>query len=260
MTALARFRERLAPRPRADEGERSTPRRRIDTALIVLAAVGFGLWIAVWAVLLSNRDLFGRFYGQDLMMYLQAADRWLHGGDFYHAYQLAGPYGVAFGDVLYPPFSLALFIPFTVIPVPFWWAIPVALVGSSIWRLRPAPWALLAIVACLWWPDTMFRIILGNPVLWVVAFLALGTTRPFFSPFALVKFTLAPAALLNVRKPAWWVGLAVLGVVSLLFLPLWPNYVTALANLRVDSEWAYSIRELPMISIPWMAWLGRRRG
>jgi hypothetical protein len=259
LTAPARFRDRLAHRSRAGAADGSVARRQIDMALIVLAVVGFGLWIAMWAVLLTNRGFFGRFYGQDLVIYLEAADRWLHGGGFYNAYQLAGPYQVAFGDIIYPPPSLALFFPFTVVPVPFWWAIPVALVGASIFRLRPAPWALLGIVACLWWPDTIFRIILGNPVLWVVAFLALGATRPFFSPFALIKFTLAPAALLNVRNRAWWVGLTVFGVVSLLFLPMWPDYLTVLSNLRVDSGWAYSIRELPMIAIPWIAWLGRAR-
>jgi hypothetical protein len=259
LTAPVRFRDRLAHRFRAGAARDAGARPRVDTALVVLAAAGFGLWIAMWAVLLANSGFFGRFYGQDLAIYLDAADRWLHGGGFYHAYQLAGPYPVAFGDILYPPPSLALFVPFTVFPVAFWWAIPVALVGASVWRLRPAPWALVGIVACLWWPDTIFRIILGNPVIWVVAFLALGATRPFFAPFALLKFTLAPAALLNVRSRAWWIGLAAFGAVSLLFLPMWPDYLRALANLRVDAGWAYSLRELPLIAIPWIAWLGRAR-
>jgi hypothetical protein len=259
LTAIARFRELLAPPSRAGAAAGTMPRRRIDTTLRVAAAIGFAIWLFVWAVILTNRGLFERFYGQDVAIYLEAADRWLHGGGFYNAYQLAGPYAVSFGDILYPPFSLALFVPFTAIPAPLWWAIPLALVGTSVWRLRPAPWALAAIVACLWWPDTMFRVILGNPVLWVVALLALGTTRPFFAPFALIKFTLAPAAILNVRQPAWWIGLAVLGIMSLLFLPLWPGYLTALTNLRTGAGWAYSIRELPMIAIPWIAWLGRAR-
>jgi hypothetical protein len=259
LNATARFRDRLPPHRRAAADSGSVVRPWIDTVFIVAAAVAFGLWIAMWAVLLANRGLFGRFYGQDLAIYLEAADRWLHGGGFYNAYQLAGPYQVAFGDILYPPPSLALFVPFTVIPAPFWWAIPVALVAASIWRLRPAPWALLAITACLWWPEGIFRIILGNPVIWVVAFLALGTTRPFFSPFALIKLTLAPAAILNIRHRAWWIGLAALGIVSLLFLPLWPDYVTALTNLRAPAGLTYSILELPLVAIPWIAWLGRAR-
>jgi hypothetical protein len=111
----------------------------------------------------------------------------------------------------------------------------------------------------LWWPDTIFRIILGNPVLWAVAFLALGATRPFFAPFALLKFTLAPAALLNVRNRAWWMGLVVCGFASLLFLPMWPDYVTAIKNLRVNAPLVYSLREVPLMAIPWLAWLARRR-
>jgi hypothetical protein len=33
--------------------------------------------------------------------------------------------------------------------------------------------------------------------------------------------------------------------------------LAALTNLRTDSGWAYSVRELPMIAIPWITWLGR---
>lgn len=238
----------------------AVPRRsRIDIALVLLAAAGFGLWLAMWVALLSNRESFGRFYGQDISIYLDAARRWLDGGSFYNAYQLAGPYQVSFGDILYPPPSLVLFVPFTVIPAPLWWAVPIALVGAAVWRLRPAPWARVLIVACLWWPDTIFRIILGNPVLWVAAFIALGATRPFFAPFAMIKLTLAPAALLKAWRRSWWVGLAAFGVVSLLFLPMWPDYFTALRNLQVESSWGYSIRELPIVAIPWIAWLGRSR-
>jgi len=214
----------------------------------------------MWVIVLVNPGFFGRFYGQDLAIYVEAARRWLAGGGFYNAYQLAGPYQVAFGDILYPPPALVLFVPFTVIPAAFWWAIPVALVAASIWRLRPVPWALLLIVACLWWPDTIFRIILGNPVLWAVAFLALGATRPFFAPFAMLKITLAPAALINVRRRAWWAGFAVLVAVSLAFLPMWPDYVTVIKNLRVNAPLVYSLREVPLVAIPWLAWVGRTRG
>jgi len=261
LTAPALFGGRLARGPRGtDAGRGSVARRRIDNALIVLAAAGFGLWIAMWVVILVNPGFFGRFYGQDMAVCLEAARRWLGGGGFYHGYQLSGPYAHPFGDVLYPPPTLILFAAFTIIPAPLWWAIPAALVMFAIGRLRPTPWALAAIVGCLWWPDTSYVIVWGNPALWVAAALALGTTRPFFAPFAMLKITLAPAALINVRRREWWAGFLVLVAVSLAFLPMWPEYVTAITNLRVSAPLAYSLSQVPLVAIPWLAWLGRRRG
>jgi hypothetical protein len=240
--------------------ERSVARRRVDVALAGFAVVGFGLWIAMWVVLLSNPGFFGRFYGQDLAVCLEAARRWLGGGGFYHDYQLSGPYAHPFGDVLYPPPTLILFAAFTILPTLLWWLIPAALLVHAIARLRPAPWALAAMVGCLWWPDTSYVIVWGNPALWVAAALALGATRPFFAPFAMLKMTLAPAALINVRRREWWAGFGVLVAVSLAFLPMWPEYVTAIANLRVNAPLAYSLGQVPLVAIPWLAWLGRTRG
>lgn len=214
----------------------------------------------MWVVLLANPGFFGRFYGQDLAVYLEAARRWLGGDGFYHGYQLSGPYSLSFGDVLYPPPTLILFGAFTILPTLLWWVIPAALLVHAVIRLRPAPWALAAIVGCLWWPDTSYLIVWGNPALWVAAAVALGATRPFFAPFAMLKMTLAPAALINVRRRAWWAGFGVLVAVSLAFLPMWPEYVTAIANLETNAPLAYSLREVPLVAIPWLAWLGRRQG
>lgn len=108
-------------------------RRRVDVALTGFALIGFGLWIAMWVVLLANPGFFGRFYGQDLAMYLEATRRWLGGEGFYHAYQLRGAYSVSFGDVLYPPPALILLTAFTVVPTLLWWLIPAA---SSSTRSR----------------------------------------------------------------------------------------------------------------------------
>lgn len=238
---------------------RTEARQRVSAALTTVALVGFGLWVAMWVVLLSNPGFFGRFYGQDLALYVEATRRWLTGGGFYHSYQLSGPYSVSFGDVLYPPPTLILFAAFTVVPTLLWWLIPAAILVRAILRLRPAPWALAAIVGCLWWPGTTFVIVWGNPALWVAAALALGAIWPFFAPFALMKLTLAPAALINVRHRAWWAGLGVLTVMSAAFLPMWPDYFSAILNLRVDNPVAYSLGQVPLVAIPWFAWLGRRR-
>ena len=54
--------------------------------------------------------------GVDYLLYRDAAARWLAGGPFFEPYQLAGPYPISAGDILYPPVALWLFVPFTVLP------------------------------------------------------------------------------------------------------------------------------------------------
>src|SRR5690348_5487772 len=70
--------------------------------------------------------------GGDMNLYLDAARHWLGGGSFYLDRQLAGPYEITGGDVLYPPVALALFVPFTVLPAVLWFAIPLAIVGWTV--------------------------------------------------------------------------------------------------------------------------------
>src|SRR5262249_12098765 len=64
----------------------------------------------------------------DADLYREAAVRWSGGGPFYAARQLAGPYEITPGDILYPPVGLWLFVPFTFLPdalaMVLWWAIP----------------------------------------------------------------------------------------------------------------------------------------
>ncbi len=56
--------------------------------------------------------------GTDYRTYMDATRVWLPGGSFYPAYELAGPYQIELGAVLYPPVALLLFVPFTVLPAP----------------------------------------------------------------------------------------------------------------------------------------------
>ena len=67
-------------------------------------------------------------FAKDVTLYRDAADRWLAGGPFYEPRQLAGPYEVAHGDILYPPVGLWLFAPAAILPeIPaliLWWGIP----------------------------------------------------------------------------------------------------------------------------------------
>ena len=76
--------------------------------------------------------------GADPVFFRSIAQRWLDTGQFYTERQLSGPYTrVTLVDNLYPPSALYLFVPFTVLPPALWWALPIAFVLWTVWRLRP---------------------------------------------------------------------------------------------------------------------------
>ncbi len=112
---------------------------------------------------------------------------------------------------------------------------------------------------CLWFPNTGIELLTGNPVIWSLAALSLGTLYAWPSVFVLLKPTLGPLALFGSNRRSWWVALGAFAAVSLLFLPMWPDYVRVILNARHPSGPLYSLGEVPMLLIPVAAWLGRRR-
>lgn len=196
--------------------------------------------------------------GIDFTLYRDVAARWLAGGPFYEPRQLAGPYVVAHGDVLYPPVGLWLFVPFTVLPMVLWWAIPAVLTAWAIWRVRPRPavWPLMAL--CLAWPTTPLKIWTGNPVIWCMAAMSVAIVYRWAAPFALLKPSLFPFALFGIRERSWWVGLAVFLAVCLPFGTLWADWVASVLDSRGSGP-LYSVLEAPMLLLPLVAWLGRTR-
>lgn len=201
--------------------------------------------------------------GVDFQLYRDAATRWLAGGGFYQAYQLAGPYDISAGDILYPPVGLWLFVPFAALPsaiaAPLWWAVPIGITAWAVLRLRPRPlvWPLIAL--CLAWPTTPLKVWTGNPVIWAVAAVALGTIYRWPSVFALLKPSLFPFALFGANRRSWWVALAVLGVLSLPFGAMWADWVTSVVDSRGGGI-LYSTLEIPMLLLPLVAWIGRTPG
>lgn len=200
--------------------------------------------------------------GVDVALYRDAAARWWEGGPFYEPRQLAGPYEVAHGDILYPPVGLWLFVPFALLPdVPalaLWWGIPAAITAWAVVRLRPRPAAWILVALCLAWPTTPLKIWTGNPVIWSVVAMALATTWRAAAPFALLKPSLFPFALFGIRRRSWWIGLAAFGALCLPFGGLWADWVVTLLNAR-GAGILYSILEAPMLALPLAAWLGRTR-
>ena len=231
------------------------PRSR-STAIVLSVAV-FAIPLAF--VLVVPRGL-EQPLGVDFTLYRDVAARWLGGGPYFEPYQLAGPYEIRAGDVLYPPVGLWLFVPFAVLPVLvaglLWWAVPVGATGWAIWRLRPRPavWPLLAL--CLAWPTTLLKTWTGNPVMWCVAALALGTLYRWPSVFVLLKTSLFPFALFGANRRSWWLGLGGLVLLSLPFGALWGEWVASVVNSRGGGV-LYSALEIPMLLLPLVAWLGR---
>lgn len=197
--------------------------------------------------------------GMDFGIYMDRTRSWLAGDGFYLARQLAGPYLVNEGaaPALYPPMLLYVLVPFTVLPAVLWWAVPLGLVGVSLWRLRPSAWTwpILAIVLC--YPRTWIVLVYGNPSLWAFAALAAGLAWKWPLVFVVVKLTLAPFALLGVRRRAFWAGVALFVILALPFGQMWLDYLAAVMNARNGFGLDYLIGELPIAAALGVAWLGR---
>ena len=230
----------------------------VRTAVIASAAV----FLVPIAFVLLIPDPLEQPVGVDFVLYRDVAARWLAGGPYFEPYQLAGPYDIRAGDVLYPPIGLALFVPFALLPAaiawPLWWAVPIGATAWSMWRLRPGPawWPVIAL--CVAWPTTLLKTWTGNPVIWCVAALALGALWYWPSVFVLLKPSLAPFALFGANRRSWWLALAVVIIASLPFGALWGDWVTSVVNSRGGGV-LYSGLEIPMLLIPLVAWLGRTR-
>jgi hypothetical protein len=196
--------------------------------------------------------------GVDYRLYVDAAHRWLGGGSYFESYQLAGPYDIRAGDILYPPVALLFFAPFTILPAILYWAIPIAIIAGVVWRWRPRPevWPLLAF--CAAWPTTALKTWTGNPVLWIAAALAVGTMWRGASILVLLKPSLFPFALFGADRRVWWLSLALLVLLSIPFGSLWIDWLTALSNSRGGGV-LYSALEIPFLALPLIAWAGRRR-
>ena len=198
------------------------------------------------------------YWGFDYRFFVDAAARWTTGGTFYPPYQLTGPFGETLMYVLYPPTTLLLLVPFIYLPAVLWWAIPAGIFIWQLIQLRPRPlvWPFLAI--CLAWPGTPLTIYVGNPAMWFAAALAAGTLWAWPSVLIFLKPQLAVFALWGIHRRSWWLGLAVLAALSLLFLPLWPDWIVSVQNSRIGGVF-HSVQQIPLFLWPVIVWIGRSR-
>lgn len=229
------------------------------TVLIVMFAAAY------WATVARTPGLVGRYAAIDYRLYMDATSHWLSTGTFYAPWQTSGTYnlldaqGDATGAILYPPFSLYLFAPFTVLPAFLWWLLPLGATAAVLWRLRPSPLAWPVMALCLWYPTSGLKILTGNPTIWVLAATALGTLYAWPSVGVLIKPSLFPFALIGIKNRRWWLALAVLGVMSLPFGLLWHQWIVALLNAKGGGV-LYSVQEIPLLCLPLAARIGRTSG
>jgi hypothetical protein len=220
-----------------------------DGALVI---AGLLLLVAVAIAQAKLRTAVGRdgAIGYDLNLYVDRTRSWLEGGGFYLPRQLTGhPYPVMLGDAYYPPVAMLLTLPFTLgIPWLLWWVIPLALLVVSVIRVRPTVWALPVIAAILAYPRTWNALICGNPSIWAFAFLAAGLAWRWPAIFVPFKLTLAPFALIGIRRRSWWIGAAVGVAVCLPFAATWVDWATAMGNVQMTPGYGldYVLGEWPI--------------
>jgi hypothetical protein len=219
-------------------------------APLVIGVTGALLAIAAWEVWVLATSLVRPdiTLGMDFRLYVERAQAWLRGDGFYLPLQLAGPYPVnaATSPTLYPPVLLYLLIPFTVLPAVLWWAIPFGIIAAAIRRIRPGPWSFALLALILVYPRTWIAITYGNPSLWAFAAIAAGLAWSWPMAFVLLKPTLAPIAFLGIWQPGFWRGIALAVALSVLLLPLWIEFASALLNARNGYGLDYLLGEVPI--------------
>ncbi len=231
----------------------STADRLIRLALVT--ATGLILAVAIviagltWDTVASADRI-----GADFQLYVQASRGVLDGHGLYPAHQLAGPYDLADGDILYPPPIVLLMLPFTILPAITFWIIPLATIVAVVVRHRPAAWSWPLLALGLAYPVTSLKIVHGNPTMWIVAAVALGTLTAGPAVLVLLKPTLAPFALIGANRRRWWIALGLLVFIAAFFAPLWPDYLAVVENARGRGI-LYSLDEVPFALVPVIAWL-----
>jgi hypothetical protein len=196
----------------------------------------------------------------DYDLYIGATRRFLEGGYYYLPTQLQGPYAADPGVILYPPTFILVMAPFLVLPWWTYWLIPLAAVLYAAWRHRPGILAWPYIAICCWFPGTTVNIVAGNPVILFCAALALGTIWYWPAVMGFLKPSLFPFAFFGVWNRAWWIGLAVLVLVSLPFGRMWLDYIQVVLDARHQLGLLYNLPQVPLMLIPIAIWAGRTRG
>jgi hypothetical protein len=217
----------------------------VGVCLVLVAWIGYALALQV-----GNPSV-----GLDYRWHMDASQRLLDTGSPYWPWQVAAPYVIGNGAILYPPTAFLLFVPFLWLPAVLWWAIPMGLTVYCMARHRPSLVAWAVILGLVAWPNTLNTYLFGNPGMWMTAFLAAGTVWGWPVVLLALKPSFVPFAIIGIRKRSWWVAAVALGLVSLVFGQLWLEWLTVLRN-ATDGSLLYNLPSLPTMLLPIVAWLG----
>lgn len=228
---------------------------------IAIAVAIIGIALAEFVIVAQQTAAAGDL-GDDFLIYPRIGTRYLTTGEFYYPEQLSGPYiNTLSRSVFYPPTALIFFVPLALVPLPvaafLWWAVPIGVGFLLLRRFRPSylVWPILALAMA--WPRTVGGFLFGNSDIWVATAVAAGLLWSWPAVLVALKPSVLPLALIGIRRRSWWIAAVALGLASLLFLPLWPQYVTALMNVRQLGP-SLSTNFI-FILAPLVVWIGRRR-
>jgi len=204
------------------------PRRLLA---ILLLAISCGLVLAfLWAR--------GELAGSDAYAYWTAVHRWLAGEDIYQVVPgLDLPPSEGALPYAYAPWSLYLFLPFALIPWDLAWvgwrlANVVLFAASVAWAYDRRPLGTAVLVALLA-PSLAANLDTGNINIFIALtpWLAwLASARAGGVAWAIgtaLKWVPAPL-LLFMPRSSWRIGLVVLGVLFVLTLATWPQFMRQL--------------------------------
>jgi hypothetical protein len=124
--------------------------------------------------------------------------------------------------------------------------VPLAIIGAAVARSRPSPWQWVALAAILVYPRTWTIIVLGNPAMWALAFLAAGMVWKWPAVFVALKATFAPLALVGIRDRRWWLALGGGLVLALPFGTMWLDFPVAVLNAQTSRGIEYTLGEWPI--------------
>ena len=195
--------------------------------------------------------------GLDIGHYLDGTRRWIETGSPYIPAEVAGPFQIAPETFLHPPVAVLLFVPFLVLPLVLWWAIPIGIVVWCLVSWRPADWTWPIIAALLALSRFMIPLIVGNSDLWVWAAIAAGLRFGWPAVLVVIKPSLFPFMFIGVRRRSWWIAAVAVLLVCLPFGALWADWVAVLRNAPKDL--GYSVPNVPWLVVPIVAWAARTR-
>jgi len=189
----------------------------------------------------------------DWRVYHDAALRFLDGRSYFTPDQLAPAHVLTYGDVLYPPTALWLFVPMALLPPIVWHLVPVLVAGAALWRLRPSAWGWVGIAWLAAWPVGPCYLFSGNPLTWAVACLFAAVAWDVPASLLLLMPSLLPFAFYRCNRRRWWLGLLALVLLSLPLLSLNITWLRVILGTSGTGGPLYGIRDWPTMCIPLVA-------